>query len=72
MFTNGFDMIQNVSHITVKGGGDCPEFAAAGILNGKLVKLKSSLRKFYGRYHDIIDLYGISVSQMTTDMFHLS
>jgi hypothetical protein len=27
-----------------------------------LVKLKSSLRKFYGRY-------GISVSQMTTDMF---
>jgi len=30
-----------------------------------LVKLKSSLRTFYGRR------YGISVSQMTTDMFHL-
>jgi hypothetical protein len=29
-----------------------------------LVKMKSSLRKFYG--------YGISVSQITTDMFHLS
>ena len=29
-----------------------------------LVKLKSSLRKFYGRHHDL-------VSQMTTDMFHL-
>ena len=28
-----------------------------------------SLRKFYGRHHD---RYGISVSQMTTDMFHLS
>ena len=37
-----------------------------------LVKLKSSLRKFYGRHHDLVDCYGIFVSQMTTDMFHLS
>jgi hypothetical protein len=37
-----------------------------------LVKLKSSLWKIYGRHHDLIDHYGISVSQMTTDMFHLS
>ena len=37
-----------------------------------LVKLKSSLRKFYGRHYDLVDRYGISVSQMTTDMFHLS
>ena len=37
-----------------------------------LVKLKSSLRKFYGRHHDLVDHYGISVSQMTTDMLHLS
>ena len=36
------------------------------------VKLKSPLRKFYGRHHDLVDRYGISVSQMTTDMFHLS
>jgi hypothetical protein len=35
-----------------------------------LVKLKSSL--FYGRHHDLVDRYGISVSQMTTGMFHLS
>ena len=34
-----------------------------------LVKLKSSLRKFYGRH--LVDRYGISVSQMTIDMFHL-
>jgi hypothetical protein len=34
--------------------------------------LKSSLRQFYGRHHDLVDRYGISVSQMTTDMFHLS
>ena len=33
---------------------------------------KSSLRKFYGRHHDLVDRYGISVSLMTTDMFHLS
>ena len=37
-----------------------------------LVKLKSSLRKFYGRHHDLVGRYGISVSQMTTDMFQLS
>jgi len=37
-----------------------------------LVKLKSSHRKFYGHHHDLVDRYGISVSHMTTDMFHLS
>ena len=37
-----------------------------------LVKLKSSLQKFYGCHHDLVDRYGISVSQLTTDMFHLS
>ena len=37
-----------------------------------LVMSKSSLRKFYGRHHDLVDRYGISVSQMTTDMLHLS
>jgi len=36
-----------------------------------LVKLKSSLRKFYGRHHDLVDRYGISVSQMITDVVHL-
>ena len=33
---------------------------------------KSPLRTFYGRNYDLGDSYGISVSQMTTDMFHLS
>ena len=37
-----------------------------------LVKLKSSLRKYYGRHHDLVDRYGIYVSLMITDMFHLS
>ena len=37
-----------------------------------LVKLKLSLRKFYRRHHDLVNPYGISVSQMTTDMFHFS
>jgi hypothetical protein len=37
-----------------------------------LVKLKSWLRKIYGRHHGLVDRYGISVSQMTTNMLHLS
>ena len=36
-----------------------------------IVKLKSSLRQFYGRHHDLVCRYGIHVPQMTTDMFHL-
>jgi len=35
-----------------------------------LVKLKSSLQKFYGCHHDLVDRYRISVSQMATYMFH--
>jgi hypothetical protein len=34
--------------------------------------LMTSLRHFYGRRHDLVNSYGISVSQMTTDMYHLS
>jgi hypothetical protein len=37
-----------------------------------LAKLKSSLRKFYSRHHDLFNRYGISVLQMTPDIFHLS
>jgi hypothetical protein len=37
-----------------------------------VVKLKSSLGKFYGFNHDLINTYDISVSQITTDMFLLS
>jgi hypothetical protein len=37
-----------------------------------LVKLKSSLPKFYGRQHDLVNHYGISVSQMSNDMFLFS
>jgi len=34
--------------------------------------MKSSLRKFYDRHHDLVGRYGISVSYMTTDMVHSS
>jgi hypothetical protein len=34
--------------------------------------LKSSLRKFYRRHHDLVNRCGMSVSQMIMDMFHLS
>jgi hypothetical protein len=38
-----------------------------------VVKLKSSFRKLYSRHHDLVNrLYGISLSQITTDMFRLS
>jgi hypothetical protein len=37
-----------------------------------LAKLKSSLRTFCGRHHDLVDRYGLSVSQMTTDLSHLT
>jgi hypothetical protein len=36
-----------------------------------LVKLRSSLRKFYGRHHDLVERYRIYLSQMTTNMLHL-
>jgi len=31
----------------------------------------SSLQEFYGRHHELFNYCGISVSRMTTDMFHL-
>ena len=37
-----------------------------------LVKSKSLLRKFYRRHHDLVGRYGISVSQMTTNLFRFS
>ena len=37
-----------------------------------LVKLMVSFRKCYGRHHDLVDRYKIYVSQMTTNMLHLS
>ena len=53
--------------------GSYQDFLDRGLLLNQgflLVKLKSSLRKFDGRHHHLIDRF--SVSQMTTDMFHLS
>ena len=37
-----------------------------------LIMLKSSHRKSYGRHHDLVDRYGISVSHIITDMFQMS
>jgi hypothetical protein len=31
----------------------------------------SSLRKFYGRHHKLVNIYWVTVSQMTTDMVSL-
>lgn len=35
-------------------------------------RLKSSLQKFYGRHHELVDRYGVSVSTMRTDIFPMS
>ena len=45
------------------------DMSSRGLL---LVKLKSSLRKYYGRHHSLVDRYGVSVSHITTNMYHLS
>ena len=37
-----------------------------------VVKFKSSLRTRYDHHHDLVNLYGIAVSQMTKDKFRLS
>jgi hypothetical protein len=37
---------------------------------GKVEVITSQI--MYGRHHALVDRYGISVSQITTDMFHLS
>ena len=63
-----------------RGCGSYQDFLDRGLLLTRkiqnqgflLVKLKSSLRKCYGRHHDLVDRSGISVSQMTTDMFHVN
>ena len=59
---------------------DYVDFKNRGILlTNKLLKqgfaeerLKSSLRKFYGRHHELVDCYDISISQLATDIFQLS
>ena len=38
----------------------------------KYIKVEAITSTFYGRHHDLVDRYGISVSQKNTDMFHLS
>ena len=33
-------------------------------------RLKSTIKKFYGRHHDILDKYGRSVTSMITDLLY--
>ncbi|XP_063436239.1 uncharacterized protein LOC134717671 [Mytilus trossulus] len=42
VFSSGSDMIQNISNVIVGGGNDCPELAAAGILNAIELSLPDS------------------------------
>ena len=69
----GFYIFQLIRYSRVCGSYQ--DFLDIGLLANQMflvVKFKSSLRKFYGRLHDLINCCGISVSQMTTDMFRFS
>jgi hypothetical protein len=74
--TNGVYISQLIRYST--DCGSYQDFLDSGLLLTRkllnqvflLIKLKSSLRKFCGRHHDLVDRYGISVSQMTTYIFH--
>ena len=37
-----------------------------------LISLKSSQQKFYGRHHELVDRYGVSICAMKTDVFNVS
>jgi hypothetical protein len=58
----------NKGNTTGVSGEAVTELLNQGFL---LVKLKLSLRKCYSRHPDLVDRYGISVSN-DQDMFHLS
>ena len=53
------------------------DFAGRGkLLTGKLLqqgyeetRLKSTFRKFYGRHHELMDHYGVSMSKVSKDLF---
>ena len=45
------------------------EATEARVVFGKVEVITSKILR---RHHDVVDRFGISVSQMTTDMFHLS
>ena len=52
-------------------------FSIVNLLTSNLMKqeyqqsrLKSSFRKFYGRYNDLVSKYNLSLSQMLIDVFH--
>ena len=58
----------------------CHDFLNKGLLRTRkvlkqgflVVKLKASLRPFECRQHELVNGCGVSLSQMTTDMFRLS
>ena len=71
--TNTYHIDHASSKTLINGRMRYQDFLDRGLLlTRKLLNHRFLLVKFYGRHHDLVDRYGISVSQMTTDMFHLS
>ena len=45
--------------------------SSPALLLASVDRLKSSLLKLYGRHHELVDPYGISVSKLVMDLFYL-
>ena len=78
-YQNHMEFAMYISHLILysRACGLYQDFLDGGLLLTRkllnqgflLFNLKASVRKSYGRHHD---RYGILVSQMTTDMLHMS
>ena len=47
-------------------------FSSILVIDGPVTRIDKIVFPFHGRHNDLVDLNGLAVSQMTTDMFHLS
>ena len=59
-------------HIEIDNGGRLTKqyssITSIWNLHFTTCRLKSSLQTFYGRHHNLVDLYEISISQITMDL----
>ena len=79
IYANSFELLHMItleSHIVIDNAQYSDFLDRAQLLTQKLHKqgyavpmLKSTIQAFYGRHHELVDSYEISISQMTMDRF---
>ena len=79
IYANSLELLHMISlegHIVIANAQYSDFLDRAQLLTQKLPKqgyavptLKSNLQTFYGRHHELVDRYEISISQMTIDRF---